>query len=325
MIIVIGGGIGGLALIYSLHKNGIECMLFERDEDVDLRNQGYALTIQGGNFALEFIGVTFEDEYQQFLTGQEVYNSQGILMSSKDSIEKNYVVPRRVIRQKLYDRCISICCTIHWDKEFQHYSSTHVYFTDGNSYPYDGLIGADGIRSKVRYDLLGKNVVNSFEIERINGITSLNQFRSKSIEVIDTDLSTTLKTRLFIKPYSKGQIMWQLTYRFNHNLYEWNQKYIELINMTPNYFITTGTICDVLIDSIPEGNVTLLGDAAHAMSPYKGQGANNALLDVIDLVLALKENKSISEAFRVYNNKMLSRSREMVLASRKKTMSQHCL
>jgi len=70
-------------------------------------------------------------------------------------------------------------------------------------------------------------------------------------------------------------------------------------------------------NSIP---ITLLGDAAHPMSPFKGQGANQALLDALSLARSLYrihgiEERSIEEALKHYESEMLDRSAKKVRAS----------
>jgi len=64
--------------------------------------------------------------------------------------------------------------------------------------------------------------------------------------------------------------------------------------------------------------VTLLGDAAHPMSPFKGQGANQALADAVMLARELSECGSAGPlpAILKYEAEMMERSSKKVLASR---------
>jgi len=61
--------------------------------------------------------------------------------------------------------------------------------------------------------------------------------------------------------------------------------------------------------------VVLLGDAAHPMSPFKGQGANQALLDAC-LLASLLSSSPVPEAIQEYQRQMCARTTAQVLSSR---------
>ena len=66
-----------------------------------------------------------------------------------------------------------------------------------------------------------------------------------------------------------------------------------------------------------KGRITLLGDAAHAMTPNLGQGGAQAIEDAVVLAESLKIYANITNAFRVYESHRYQRSRQFVLNSRR--------
>lgn len=69
--------------------------------------------------------------------------------------------------------------------------------------------------------------------------------------------------------------------------------------------------------------VVLLGDAAHPMSPFKGQGANQALLDGVGFVDYLNREKDSERAIYSFESEMWSRVRRKVLDSRERVTAFH--
>ena len=54
----------------------------------------------------------------------------------------------------------------------------------------------------------------------------------------------------------------------------------------------------------PKRNVTLIGDAAHVMPPYAGEGVNMAMLDALVLSRLLLSQDTSSDAIAAYEAEM---------------------
>src|SRR5437773_2332722 len=348
-IAIIGGGIGGLTAAQALVRRGFDVRVYEAAPELKEIGAGVAL---GPNAMKALRALDLEDNVRaiawesqhgllrNWKTGRVIsktpraqqarFGANGCTAYRADLLDVlATALPADMVT--LGARCASVTTSE---------TGASARFTDGNEIEADVLIGADGIHSAVRASLFGPDAPRFtgkicwrclVPVDAVPGglpstdnVTWLGPHgavvvyllrRGELVNVVAHYDNDTWTEESWIRECDRSEVI--------ENYRGWHESLLRVFSASERHYKWALYDRDPL-SQWTKGRATILGDAAHPMLPYLGQGGCQAIEDGCVLAAALVSLPGdVPAALHLYERVRLPRARRVVLAARDRGEDNH--
>ena len=337
--LIAGAGIAGLATGIALRQARCEVEVFERSSE--LREIGAAVVVwPNGTSALKALGVQPRwREVERLLLCRQ--DGRILMRPPVGEMQRRYGSGMMVVhRAELHTALLAtldherIRLKAEVTAFTQDANGVAVNLAGGEIVEGDFLIGADGLRSAVRKALIGDGPPKYQGFTAWRGEIPAGRLPFEA----GTGCNWWGRGGEFLAfPLTDGRIYWAGTAnapestspdpgRHKQDALDrfrgWDPRVMEILSATDEDSIIRTDIYDRdPLRTWSRGRVTLVGDAAHPMTPSQGQGACQALEDAVALATSLAGTWETQQAFVAYEHRRLRVANRVVRRSRQASRS----
>ncbi|KAI0081100.1 FAD/NAD(P)-binding domain-containing protein [Panus rudis PR-1116 ss-1] len=365
-VIIVGGGIVGLICAVALQNEGVPVQIYEAAESFTEIGAAVAFAPHALEILrrLDLLDDIFPGSAKQALSAIPIWKradkeNEVLLEISDDDLRNGLSWQRPAVhRAKLLDALSKHIdsAIVHFKKRCKSVSSSPegrpvVLFEDGSSLETDVLIGADGIRSKIRSFVTGSedSRVAFSNTTSYRALVPTKELRAAGVK-LDIDKRGHIMVgkgkHLFLVPIQEGQLVnvgvavtdrsipfsgstalagkWSIDASREEVLahfsdYDPESEIVKMLRCISKAMKLPIHVVYPPLESYAMGRVALIGDAAHAMQPFLASGAGMGTEDAYLLSRVLghpKINRSnIESALQLYSRLRVPRVREVWKAS----------
>jgi salicylate hydroxylase len=349
-VAIIGGGIGGLTAALALHRCGLDVTVYEQSSSLGEIGAGIGLSpnaikaFRALGIEQDVVAVGSAAEWQimrSALSGREI-SRQPVAANSGKFGAPHLTVHRAdllaILARALPEQNVRTgarCVAVLPGTEI-----AAARFADGGEIEADVIVGADGIHSAVRASLFGTEQPRFTGCVCYRGLVPMQDV-PRGVDAKNNLLWMGPHGHIVHYPVRRGELL-NIVAHFDSDAWTeeswtrqcdqaellatyrgWHASLVALIHANPNWYKWA------LYDREPlarwsAGRATLLGDSAHAMLPYLGQGAAMAIEDGCVLAACLAGNPGDpAAALARYEELRKPRTSAAVLGSRARATENH--
>ncbi|QCP53190.1 3-hydroxybenzoate 6-monooxygenase [Trinickia violacea] len=344
-VIVVGGGIGGLAAALALARQNISVELLEQAPEIGEIGAGIQLAANAFN-ALDALGVGEATRRRAVFTDylklmDAVDASEVVRIDVGAPYRQRFGNPYAVIHRA--DIHLSILEAVRESPLIQFRTNTQVQAIEqdergatvidqrGTRYRADAVIGCDGVKSAVRAALIGDehhvtgHVVYRavVDVENMPPDLQINApvvWAGPHCHLVHYPLRGGKQYNLVVTFHSRQQEQWGVTEGSKEEVLSYFQGIHPLPHQMldrPTSWKRWATADRDPVEQWSVGRVTLLGDAAHPMTQYLAQGACQALEDAVTLGAAIEAaDGDFEAAFKLYERARIPRTARVLYSAR---------